>query len=141
MSFWVINNTLYPAFINIDFSLLSIDLSKWWGHYGSTLKIKVMEKLMEKLRKNFYVLNNTEIITILKSILIECGNNNGNYLISPLCRVPFIHINEPFIFWDYDNKILFNIGKLEIQPDYNIFEKNTQLIELTGHGKCKLKKD
>ncbi len=119
-SFWirnnVLDNVLDNAFSDVNTSILSIDFSQYWGHYGSTIKLKVMHKLAHICNIQTDKETHGEIIDNLFLMLEECDRNSNYILTSPSYTTPITHINEDFIFCDFENTRFVKIAQNKIEP-------------------------
>ncbi len=117
-SFWVNNSILDGAFDDINTNIVSIDLSKYWGHFGSTLKVKVMTELTHVLSLPIGEQNN-DVIKNLNLMLKECQKYTKCVFTSPsytTLTIPTTHENDAFTFFDFEKRKVVEINKNKIEP-------------------------
>lgn len=133
-SYWVNNNVLDNAFNDINIRILPIDFSKWWGHEGNIIRIKIMEKITELYNSSHTYKQHEEIIKSLHLMLHECEEHLTNVLTSPLMIDSVIHENYPFKFYDFEKKRTMAIPYNKSNPMETKFEpkygpRKSRLIE------------
>ncbi len=132
--YWVNNNVLDNAFNDINIGILPVDFSKWWGHVGNIIRIKIMEKITDLYYSSYVNPQHKEIIKSLHLMLHECEKHLTNTLTSPSMTSSVIHENHPFKFYDFEKKKTISILYNKSNPTETTFEpkngpRKSRLIE------------
>jgi len=98
-----------PSFFDIEHSI---------GHLGSTIKIKIMEKLNELYNSDTDDENHINIVQNLILMLNECNNYVNCVLTSPIYKTTYIHKNDSFKFFDSNIKKFVEIKECQISPTH-----------------------
>jgi len=110
-SYWInqTTNFIQLAFNRFNPRILLIGFDQYFGHLGSTLKIKIMEKLNSMYNLEYQDSNHFTVIQNLILLLDECYTNKDNVLISPFYKSGVVHKNETFKFFDDNIKKFIEI--------------------------------
>lgn len=103
-------------------SLIISDFPSYWGHKGSTIKIKIMNEMFKLCSGNTSL--KTEIFDDLAKMLKECEIYKDCILTSPSHNKLTPHHNDKFQFFDFDKMKIMDIEEFNIESELETLYKS-----------------
>lgn len=122
--YWINTNSdfIIDAFSKITDSDLLKQFSYHGFHFGSSLKIVIMQKLTTLYELNEHTLTDKTTIDNLLLMLKECHDNNKNILVTSKKLPQLSIVYSPFKFFDDVERKFINISECCIKPETGIFD-------------------